>query len=204
MRKSNRFSRSSGQSLIETALILPVVLCVLLNALNFGYYYFIALNITASPRSGILYSIVGPSSPAATNYPPACAVPTGVPASTAVYYLAQQDLSMMTKSASNATIQVCSSYLGTNGSLTNQKANCVTYTPGSGMGSGCGTINTGTTGDVPDADPEAPTFVLQRVDVTYTFAPLIPGTPFNLTLLSVCNSGGTSCTFHRFAEMRGM
>src|SRR5579862_1064893 len=204
MRRSKKFSRSSGQSLIETALILPVLLCVLLNALNFGYYYFIALNITAAPRTGILYSIVGPNSPGATAYPPACTVPTGTPASTAVYYLAQQDLSQMTNSAANATIQVCSSYLGTNGSSTSQKANCVTYTPGSGAGSGCGTIGTGATGEVPDADPEAPTFVLQRVDVGYTFSPLIPGTPFNLTLLSVCNAGGTSCTFHRFAEMRGM
>ena len=201
MRKSKHSRGSSGQALIETALILPLLLMLLLNALNFGYFYFIVLNTTASPRSGILYSIIGPSSPAATNYPPACAVPNTTPTSTAVYYLAQQDLQMLTNSASNATIQVCSAILGTNGSLANQKANCVTYTPGTG----CGSVNTGTSGDVPDADPEAPSFVLQRVDVTYKFAPLIPGTPFNLALLSgVCNAGGTQCTFHRFAEMRGM
>jgi hypothetical protein len=55
------------------------------------------------------------------------------------------------------------------------------------------------------ADPEAPNFVLNSVDIVYSFQPLIPGTPFNLALraAAMCNATGT-CTFARHAEMRSM
>ena len=43
---------NSGQALVETALILPVMLLVLLNAVNFGYFYLVALNLTAAARDG--------------------------------------------------------------------------------------------------------------------------------------------------------
>jgi len=61
---------------------------------------------------------------------------------------------------------------------------------------------------VPSADPEAPNFMLHRVDVTYTFSPLIPGTPFGLALLpmTACSvsGGNVLCTFHRQVSMRVM
>ncbi|PYV94503.1 MAG: hypothetical protein DMG86_23115 [Acidobacteria bacterium] len=52
----------SGQSLVETVLILPLLLLLLLNALNFGYFFLVTLNLTASPRAGVEYSIYGPNS----------------------------------------------------------------------------------------------------------------------------------------------
>ncbi len=42
MRNRQRKSRDSGQSIIETLLTLPFLLTVLLNAVNFGYFYFVA------------------------------------------------------------------------------------------------------------------------------------------------------------------
>ena len=56
-------SRESGQSLIETALILPLLLLLAFNAINFGYFFFVALNITSAPRSGVQYAILGGASP---------------------------------------------------------------------------------------------------------------------------------------------
>jgi len=60
----------------------------------------------------------------------------------------------------------------------------------------------------PASDPESPYFVLQRVDVSYQFSPLIPGTPFGLALLpaSVCSSsnGTITCTFHQQVSVRAM
>ena len=60
----------------------------------------------------------------------------------------------------------------------------------------------------PDADPEAPLFVLHRVDITYTFSPLIDARLFNLILLAtpVCSGSGAgvACTFHRQVSMRAM
>ena len=192
-----RLKGKSGQALIETAIMMPILLLMLINAVNVGYFFLVVLNITAAPRSGALYSIIGPSTPAATAYPVA-----GGSATNTVSYLTQQDLTgAVYNPAANATIQVCSQVNGTSGTGSAVTSKCMTCTGGT-----CGAVNTGGSGQVPDADPEAPTFVLHRVDVAYTFSPLIPGWPFNLALLStsICNSGGTSCTFHRFAEMRGM
>ena len=192
----------SGQSLVETVLILPLLLLLLLNALNFGYFFLVTLNLTASPRAGVEYSIYGPNSPGTTNYPAA-----GGSSSLTVSDLSQQDMTGALSRVTSAPIQVCSQTNltgtppnGVNGTGTSQKSNCITCTNGT-----CGAVTTTPTYP-PHADPEAPTFILHRVDVTYTFIPLIPGQPFNLFLLAspLCNASGTSCTFHRFAEMRAM
>jgi hypothetical protein len=52
-----------GQAMVETALIVPLLLGLVLNAVNFGYFFLVALNLTASPRSGVEYSILGASTP---------------------------------------------------------------------------------------------------------------------------------------------
>ena len=60
-------------------------------------------------------------------------------------------------------------------------------------------------------DPElnssntAPAFMLHQVDVAYKFTPLIPGTPFNILLLTfpTCDATGV-CVLHRQSVMRGM
>src|SRR5258708_34830608 len=49
----------SGQSLMETALILPFLMMLAFEAINFGYFFFTAVNIAASPRQGVEYSIQG-------------------------------------------------------------------------------------------------------------------------------------------------
>ena len=183
---------SSGQSLVETALILPlVVLPIVLNAMNFGYFFLVVLNLTAAPRSGVEYSIVGSSSPGTTVLPPAG--PSGT--NTSVSYLTFQD---MTGALSNPTgtgatgagVQVCSKILGVTGSGASLKAKCASF-------------GKSATFPAPGADPEAPKFVLNRVDVTYTFIPLIPGKLFNIVVLAACG-GGNSCTFHRQVSMRAM
>ena len=85
-----------------------------------------------------------------------------------------------------------------NGSGTSQNANCVTCTS-----SGCGPVGTGT--PAPTSDPEAPSFVLNQIDITYSFNPLIPGKIFNIPLQAfsgICSSG--TCGFTRRARMRAM
>jgi hypothetical protein len=169
---------------------------VLLNVVNFGYFYLVALNLTSASRTASLYAMIGSSTPAGTALPPA----TGTSTVTASY-LAYQDLTGSLLAPGNATIQVCSAYLGVSGSGSAQIAQCQTCTT-SASGSALACSATGAGSPAPDPDPEAPTFVLNRVDVTYTFSPIIPGTPFGLGLLSVC-PGGT-CTFSRHLSMRAM
>ena len=60
-------SSCSGQSLVETALLLPFMLALALNVINFGYFFVIAINLAAAPRSGALYSILGASTPASAQ-----------------------------------------------------------------------------------------------------------------------------------------
>ncbi len=186
---------SSGQALVETALILPIVLLLVLNIINFGFFFLVALNLTASPRSAAEYSILGFQTPGSQS------LPTAVPVS----YLSGQDLYGAISSPSSVSIQVCSSTLGVSGSP--QTAKCAPCTLSSAdMSATCSTGGTGS--PAPNSDPESPTFVLARVDVDYSFSPPIPGTPFGLALLplGVCSSsGGTvTCRFHRQVSMREM
>jgi|SRR5437868_6322035 len=184
----------SGQALIETAIMMPLILLLILNTINFGFFFVVALNLAASPRSGVEYSILGFQTPGSLSLPSA-----GPPSATnTVSYLSQQDLTGALSAPTGATIQVCSSTVGLSSTGV---ARCVSCT-----GSTCGTASAGT--PTPASDPELPTFTLHRVDVDYTFSPPIPGAPFGLALLplGVCSSsGGTvTCTFHRQVSMRAM
>jgi hypothetical protein len=187
---------SSGQALIETALMMLLILPILLNVINFGYFFIVALNLVASPRSGVEYSILGFQTPGAPVLPPA---PTNTTiTSSTVSYLSQQDLTGAISSPTSATIQVCSSTVGVTTSGVSQCVSCT--------GNSCGPAGTGN--PTPNSDPEAPTFVLNRVDTDYIVTPPIPGTPFGVALLplSTCSSsGGTvTCRFHRQVSMRAM
>lgn len=188
MGKAKVAQGSSGQALIETALILPVLLTVVLNAINFAFFFLVALNITSSSRTSGIYSIMGGATPAAI----------GLPSSTNVTTLAQQDLTgaLFTPSTSNTGVNVCSSTVGESGTGTSTVTTCTS----SGIGAGYPTSA--------DADPESPSFLLGRVDVAYQFSPPVPLTPFNaLLLLSTnCSSSGgaVTCTFYRHIVMREM
>jgi Flp pilus assembly protein TadG len=193
--KKTKFARnSSGQALIETALLMPLLLTLALNCVNFGYLFIVALNVAEAPRSGSQYSILGFQTPASLTLPAA-----GPPSTaTTVSYLNQQDMTGAVTAPTGASIQVCSSTVGMTATGVSKCETCT--------GTTCGAVNTGN--PAPAADPEAPNFVLNRVDVNYVFSPPIPGLVFNLALLPLqgCSSGagGVTCTFHRQVSMREM
>jgi hypothetical protein len=194
---------SSGQALIETALILPLLLTIVLNAVNFAFFFLMALNITAASRSSAIYSVMGGATPSAIALPKGGPVTT----TTTVSYLALQDLTGAVYSPSTkAGVQVCSSSIPPapgilNAGTTTMQTQCASY---------------GSVGSFPSAEPDpelnaggtAPAFLLNRVDVAYQFSPPIPVMPFNILVLAapICtSSGGTvTCTFYRHVEMREM
>jgi hypothetical protein len=199
--KSTRNSR--GQSLVETVLMLPLLLLIVCNVVNLGYFFLVIVNLTGASRTATMYSTQGSATPAASPLPPSGgASPTTNLVS--VTYLAFQDMTGALWNPTSASVQVCSpiningSNSGVNGTGANQKANCETCT----SASGCTAAGTGS--PAPFADPEAPSFVLNQVDITYTFSTLIPGTIFNIPLQAsaLCNSG--TCTFVRSARMRAL
>jgi Flp pilus assembly protein TadG len=179
-----RARRQKGQSAIETALLLPLFLMLAFNAINFGYFFFVMLNLAAAPRQAVLYSAQGGATPRSPDVP--AAGPQGT--STTVSSLAYSDISGAIASAANTPLQVCSKAVGVTipgGDATKQAATCTTYNAGE------------VTFPTADVDPEAPAFVLHRVDITYTVTPPVPGRLFNLILPS-------NLAFHRQVEMRAM
>jgi len=190
------------------AVVLPFLLILVFNAINFGYFFIVAVNITAAPRSAAEYSILGATTPAGDVPGLPAATPAGATDAT-VAGLVYQDLQgALSTFATNASVQVCSKQVlvgtppkGVNGTGATLVANCVTCS----SRSSCGTGGVATGPLAPSPDPRAPNFVLHRVDITYTFNTMIPGAPFNLALIptSLCNSSGL-CTFHRQVSMRAM
>jgi len=190
IRRTRLASNESGQSMIETVLLMPLLLTIVLNAVNMGYICLMALNLEAAPRVAAEYSIMGFETPAASFLPDAG--PSGT--NTSVSYLAYQDMTGSISSPATASVQVCSQTVGIS-------AAGVTTCTSFGSAS--------FTGLAAAADPEAPSFVLNRVDVKYTFNPIIPGRVFNLGLIpsGICSAsggGGVVCTFHRQVSMRAM
>jgi len=201
-RKNDVRRLQAGQSIVETVLMMPVMLMFLLNAVNFGYFFFVVTNLAAAPRAGVEYSIMGGATPAAIELPPNG--PSTAPLSSS--FLTYEDMrGALNAPTTNGAVQVCSSSAGiTNPGTTTAKAVCNTY----------GTTPAGFTFPAAQIDPElnagntAPAFVLHQVDVAYKFIPLIPGTPFNISLLAspICTvtGGNVSCVFHRQSVMRAM
>jgi hypothetical protein len=174
---------SRGQSLVETALMIPLLLVLILNAVNFGYFLIVTLNLTSAARSGIEYAIQGSSTPANSSANPG-----------AVSSLIYKELTGSLNAPTGVQVKVCSLSLGSNNSGQSSCQSCTN--------SGCGAVS----GSSVQSDPEPNVgFVLNRVDVTYTFNTLIPTAPFNLVVgaLPPCQTNG-SCTFARHAAMRAM
>src|SRR5438874_3978321 len=187
--QKNRLAES-GQAIIETVLAIPLLLLVVLNAVNMGYVYLMAINLAAAPRVAVEYSIMGFQTPAASALANAGPITTN----TTVSYLARRDMTGAIHSPTTASVQVCSQTVSIN---TSGVAGCTSF--------GSATF----TGSAAAADPEAPSFVLNRVDVKYTFNPIIPGRIWSLGLIpsGLCSAsagGGTTCTFHRQVSIRAM
>lgn len=174
LKRSRCGTEEAGQSLLETALFLPLLVLMIAYAVDFGYFFLVAANLTSSSRNATEYSIQGFQSPGQASLPPAGPM-SGL---TSVAALAVGDLSGLLSSSTTTTVQVCSKSIG----VTNNLTQCASYGP-------VGAIY------IPVADPEAPTFLLNRVDVTYTVQPPIPLNFFSYPLVPSLN-------FHRQVSMR--
>ena len=176
-RAVHRLAReTSGQSLLEIAVMMPFLVLLLAYAIDFGYFFIAAANITSAARNAAEYSILGYQSAGASTLPAAGPATT----TNSVAATALADLTSLINSSTKTTVQVCSASNGMNGNL----PLCTSYGPTA-------------TSYTPAADPEAPTFILQRVDITYTVQPPIPMTFFKVSILP-------NLSFHRQVSMRAM
>ncbi len=172
------FRRESGQSMVETALMAPILVGLAFNALNLGYFWYMVLTLSAIPRQGVQYASQGGQAIAATSAPSASLIETMV----------YENLTGAIKATSaNAYVQVCTYGAGTTGTGSTQKSICTAY----------GSTTPTYTPTAVTSDPEAPLFVLNRVTVVYTVTPLIPGGAFNVLL-------PTNMQFKRQVSMRNL
>jgi Flp pilus assembly protein TadG len=153
-------TRDEGQSLLETAVAMPLLLSIAFNIINLSYCWFMVLSLSAAPRQAVQFSAQGGLALTTTSAPMAAMVST----------VAYDNMTNAVHGATtgNTSVRVCSATVGPVNSKTNI-AQCSSFGPGFSF-----PANT--------ADPEAPVFVLNRVDVEYTVTPPIPGTVFNVVL----------------------
>src|SRR6266481_8584288 len=97
------FKGQEGQSLVETAIAMPLLLAVAFNIINWGYLWFMLLALSAAPRMGAQYATQGGAAGTAT-----------APGTTTVSNLVYDNLTNAISGAttSNAAVQVCSSSVG--------------------------------------------------------------------------------------------
>jgi Flp pilus assembly protein TadG len=195
---------SGGQSLVETVLMMPLMLLIVLNVINLAYFFLVVTNLTGAARTSTLYSIEGSYTPYALSQPASGSSNCSTAPNT-VACLVFQDLTgaVWNPTNTNNSIRVCSnsninsSGQGVNGTGSSQVSNCQTCTS-----TGCTATAVGS--PAPAADPESPNFVANEVTIGYQFNTLIPGTIFNAALQSIPGCSGSTCTFTRKATMRSM
>jgi len=168
-----RFKGQDGQSLLETAISMPLLLGLAFNIINWGYLWFMVLTLSAAPRMGAQYATQGGAAGTGT-----------APGTTVISNLVYDNLTHAISGAttSNAAVQVCTSAKGVSSST--GVALCDQFGPAFAF-------------PAPAADPEAPVFVLHRVDVEYTVTPIISGKAFNIILPA-------NLKFHRQVSMRSL
>ena len=164
----------AGQSLLETAVTMPLLLSIAFNLINVAYFWFVLLSLSAASRHGVQFASQG--GPAASTI----SAPTTAAVSDLVYENVTNAIKGTTSSA--VAVRVCSSAKGVN--------------PATGVAL-CDQFGPAFTFSAPDADPESPVYVLNRVDVGYTVTPIIPGTAFGVLLPS-------NLQFQRHSSMRSL
>lgn len=152
-----RQRHDEGQSLLETAIAMPLLLGIAFNLINLGYFWFVVLSLAAAPRQGVQYSAQGGASLTSAS----------VPSATAVSTLVFDNMTNAVHGASTANtgVRIC---MGINPATGG--ANCTFFG------------DTSITFSAVAGDPEAPVFALNQVDVGYRVTPIIPGTAFNVVL----------------------
>ncbi len=161
-----RWSQDDGNSLIETALLLPVLLVLAFASIDLGYSMIVIANLASATRVASLYSAEGFASQAMTGLPLAGPLSDN----RSVAGLTSAELAGLLNRDSSTTIQVCTAAQG-----------ILNSTPA------CSSFGGGASGFTPDVDPESPNFLLHRVDVTYTVQPPIPLSFFSFQLIPTLN-----------------
>lgn len=155
-RTSSGGRASSGEAMVEFALIVPLVFLLIVNALNFGGFIYCWLTVADAVRSAADYAALGSNTAGSPITPSVAALTALVQDATA---------GLPNYSSSNPTVTACIYNNGTTNTFLTTSA-----------------CPTGVTAPPQDPEPIASgtstTYSSVAVDVTYTFAPFFAGTSF--------------------------
>lgn len=154
----------SGQALVEYILMLPFILILIVNVVNFGGFFYAWIAVANASRAAADYAIMGGSTVGAPAPPTA----------TLINNVLNTDIAALPNQAS-LVVNICQNY---NSTVTTVSGTCTS---------------------VP-ADPEAISYHLVTIDVTYTYVPFIPAT-FQFPGLNVYATLPPT-SIHRRAVMR--
>ena len=169
--------RRGGHSLVEFALLLPLLLLLVVNVVNFGAFMYGHITVVNAARTAAQYMVLGPAS--YTNPQPV--------ASSAITALVTSDVSTLLNKAS-VVVRVC-----TNNGGTYHKTMAF-----SERATACDAGNTDGFTD-PEVSGSPAKYVLATVDVTYTYQPIIPLWDFPLLKI---HATLPPTTLHKTAVMR--
>src|SRR2546422_783064 len=101
-----RVRGEEGQSLLETAVAMPLLLGIAFNLINVSYFWFVLLSLSAAPRLAVEYASQGGSAMETVS----------APGTVAVSNLAYENITNAVKGAttSNVTVRVCTNAKGVN------------------------------------------------------------------------------------------
>jgi Flp pilus assembly protein TadG len=135
----------AGQSVVECALVLPLVILLVVNVVNFGVFFYAWISVANAARTGVQHSSTA-----------GVTVTGGTPPDAAVVQaLVVSDLDSLPNQSS---IQVCVSNTSTGAVSCNKGAAPPGAPPAADTAEG----------------PTAIVYAITAVDVTYTYSPLIP------------------------------
>ena len=178
--REHRTSDAQGSSMIETALVMPILVLMLCFAVDIGYFFIVAANLASSSRNAALYSGQGYITP--SEHLPSAGTAGSLADTAGAAGIAGGDLAGLANMSTKTQVEVCSKALG------------VTST-GTGFVAQCSTFPSGALPYAPDQDPESSYGMLtHRVDVVYTVNPPIPVDFFSFAMPPM--------TVHWMAEMR--
>jgi hypothetical protein len=136
----------AGQALIETAVSIPLLVLLMLNAINFGFYMYGWVTVNNAARAIAEYRVYNG---VAVGFPP-------VPTLAQVQCVLYDEVSTLPKKGSgsncvwaNVTLRICSNKNGT--------VSC-----------------TGSGSYTPPADVEPARYALYSAEISYTFTPVFP------------------------------
>ncbi len=176
-RAVDRARQSGGHALIEFALVLPLLILLIVNVINFGGLLYAWVAVSNAARSGVQYMVLGGAT---------IASPPG-PTTAAVASVVKADLAGM-PNLSSTQIYACTNYVN----RTPNPVVCFACTTNPVACSATGPLS-------PPTDPEPNQYMSGSVDVRYTYTPFIglwdfPGLKIHATV--------PPTTVHRQAAMR--